>query len=50
MKDYDELIIVYNIMKENIGIGNMRRILLNHKIDFAFKKIFGSEEHLEILI
>ena len=28
----------------------MRRTLLNHKIDFVFKKIFGSEEHPEILI
>ena len=28
----------------------MRRTLLNPKIDFVFKKIFGSEEHPEILI
>ena len=28
----------------------MRRTLLNPKIDFVFKKIFGSEEHQEILI
>ena len=28
----------------------MRRTLLNTKIDFVFKKIFGSEEHPEILI
>ena len=28
----------------------MRRTLLNPKIDFVFKKIFGSEEHTEILI
>ena len=28
----------------------MRRTLLNPKIDFAFKKIFGSEEHPEVLI
>ena len=28
----------------------MRRTLLNPKIDFVFKKIFGSEEHPEILV
>ena len=28
----------------------MERRLLNPKIDFVFKKIFGSEEHPEILI
>ncbi len=28
----------------------MRRTLLNPKIDFVFKKIFGAEEHPEILI
>ena len=28
----------------------MRRTLLNPKIDYVFKKIFGSEEHPEILI
>ena len=28
----------------------MRRTLLNPKLDFVFKKIFGSEEHPEILI
>ena len=28
----------------------MRRTLLNPKIDFVFKKIFGTEEHPEILI
>ena len=28
----------------------MRRTLLNPKVDLVFKKIFGSEEHPEILI
>ena len=28
----------------------MRRTLLNPKIDFVFKKIFGSADHPDILI
>ncbi|MBP3914663.1 PD-(D/E)XK nuclease family transposase, partial [Clostridium sp.] len=28
----------------------MRRTLLNPKIDFVFKKIFGSSDHPDILI
>ena len=32
------------------GLDNMTRTLLSPKVDFVFKKIFGSEENKSVLI